>query len=112
MDGDASLRHALKRAIRLAGCDVEDFASVESLLARGIRKGDNCLVLDMDVAGMERPECSHALERICRDLPTILITTLAPADADSPPPPLPGIAILCKPFDKNELLDAIERCAT
>ncbi len=111
VDGDASLRHALRRAIRLAGCNVEDFASIEALLARGIRKGDNCLVLDVDVMDMERRDFSRALERICHELPTILISALAPADSDSPSPSTPGVEILYKPFDKSELVDAIRRCA-
>ena len=47
-----------------------------------------------------------------RDLPTIFITALEPSQVSGPLAALAPIAVLFKPFDKKDLLDAIDRaCA-
>jgi DNA-binding response OmpR family regulator len=50
---DDSLRRALARTIRLAGFEVEAFGSVEALLARGVPEHAVCLVLDVDLPGID-----------------------------------------------------------
>ena len=56
IDNDASLRRALVRLMRLAGFEVESFASVEALLDSGSPEHEACLVLDVelpDINGLE-----------------------------------------------------------
>ena len=53
VDDDDSLWRALARTIRLAGFEVEAFESVETLLARGVPERDVCLVLDVDLPGID-----------------------------------------------------------
>jgi two-component system, LuxR family, response regulator FixJ len=111
VDDDESLRRALARTIRLAGFEVEAFPSAEALLARAF--GDaRCLVLDVDLPGMDGLECKRRLEAGKRDLPTVFITALAPADVSEPLAALAPIAILYKPFKKDDLIAAIVKgCA-
>ena len=84
VDDDASMRRALVRTIGLAGFEVEAFASAETLLARGVRPDDACLVLDIDLPGMDGIECKRTLDAAGRCLPTVFVTALTSADVGEP----------------------------
>lgn len=109
VDDDASLRRALARAIRLAGFEVDAFQSVETLLAHGVPERAACLVLDVDLPGIGGIEFKRALADAGRDLPTIFITALEPAQVGAPLAALAPVAVLHKPFDRKDLLEAIGR---
>ena len=111
VDDDESLRRALARAIRLAGFEVESFPSAETLLARAF--GDACcLVLDVDLPGMDGLECKRRLEASSRDLPTVFITALTPTEVSESLVALAPVAVLYKPFKKDDLIAAIVKgCA-
>jgi FixJ family two-component response regulator len=109
VDEDDSLRRALARTIRLAGFDVEAFASAEQLLARGVPDANACLVLDVDLPGICGIELKRTLAAAGRDVPTIFITGLDPAEIDGPLAALAPLAVLHKPFDKEALLAALAR---
>ena len=109
VDDDESLRRALARAIRLAGFEVDAYRSVEALLAHGVPERDACLVLDVDLAGIGGVELKRTLAEAGRDLPTIFITALEPAEVGEPLAALAPLAVLYKPFDKEALLEAIGR---
>jgi FixJ family two-component response regulator len=109
VDDDDSLRRALARSIRLAGFEVEAFQSVEALLAYGVPERDACLVLDVDLPGIGGIELKKALVSAGRDLPTIFITALEAAHVGASLAALAPVAVLYKPFDKSDLLEAIGR---
>ena len=109
VDDDDSLRRALARTIRMAGFEVEAFASAEALLARGVPARNACLVLDVDLPGIGGIELKRTLVDAGRDLPTIFITALDPAEVDEPLVALAPVAVLYKPFNKEDLLEAIGR---
>jgi FixJ family two-component response regulator len=109
VDDDDSLRRALARTIRLAGFEVEAFQSVEALLAHGVPERGACLVLDVDLPGIGGTEFKRTLVEAGRDLPTIFITALEPVEMVEPLAALAPLAVLYKPFDKKDLLEAIGR---
>jgi FixJ family two-component response regulator len=109
VDDDESLRRALARTVRLAGFEVEAFGSVEALLARGVREHDACLVLDVDLPGIGGIELKRTLVEAGRDLPTIFITALGADAVDELLAALAPVAVLHKPFNKEDLLAAIGR---
>ena len=109
VDDDDSLRRALVRTLHRARFEVEAFKSVEALLVRGVPEHDACLVLDVDLPGIGGIEFKHALAQAGRDLPTIFITALEPAEVSEPLAALAPVAVLYKPFNKKDLLEAIER---
>ena len=109
MDDDEALRRALARTIRLAGFEVEAFESVEKLLAQGVPVDHACLVLDVDLPGIGGIEFKRALAEAARDLPTIFITALEPAEVGESLAALTPVTVLYKPFSKDDLLDAIGR---
>jgi FixJ family two-component response regulator len=107
VDDDDSLRRALVRTIRLAGCTVEAFPSAEDLLAQQPPSRGSCLVLDLDLPGMNGIDLKHALVKGGRDMPTILITALGEEEVRGARAVLQPVAVLHKPFGKDELLEAI-----
>ena len=107
VDDDASMRRALERTIRLAGFDVASFASAESLLARGIHDRDACLVLDIDLPGIDGASCKRRIDVLGCLLPTVFITALTAAEIREPLAGVASVAVLHKPFDNDDLLDAI-----
>jgi FixJ family two-component response regulator len=109
VDDDDSLRRALARAIRLAGFEVDAYRSVDALLAHGVPERDACLVLDVDLPGIGGIEFKRTLAAAGRDLPTIFITALEPREVSEPLAALAPIAVLYKPFNKEDLLEAIGR---
>ena len=112
VDDDESLRRALARAIRLAGFDVEAFASAEVFLAHADSDSGACLVLDVDLPGMDGIDCKRVLEASDRHLPTVFITALPASQVSASLAALAPVAVLYKPFNKDELIAAIEEaCA-
>jgi FixJ family two-component response regulator len=109
VDDDDSLRRALARTIRLAGFEVDAYRSVEALIAHGVPEHGACLVLDVDLPGIGGIEFKRKLAEAGRDLPTIFITALEPAQVGVPLAALAPVAVLYKPFDKEDLLAAIGR---
>jgi FixJ family two-component response regulator len=109
VDDNDSLRRALARAIRLARFEVEAFKSVEALAARGVPEHDACLVLDVDLPGIGGIAFKRTLAQAGRDLPTIFITALEPRDLSEPLAALAPVAVLYKPFNKKDLLEAIRQ---
>jgi len=109
VDNDASLRRALVRTMQLAGFEVEQFASVESLLAAGATEREACLVLDVDMPGVGGVEFKRALMQAGRDRPTVFITASGREGLEADLARLAPVAVLHKPFDKEDLLQALGR---
>lgn len=107
VDDDDSFRRAFARAIRHAGFEVEAFPSVEALCAKGVPERDACLVLDVDLPGIGGVDFRRMLLEAHRDLPTIFVTAHTPAEVGEPLAALAPVAVLYKPFNKEDLVDAI-----
>ncbi len=109
VDDDDSVRRALARAIRQAGFDVLAFRGAEALLASGLPERDACLVLDVNMPGIDGIACKRALAARGHDLPTIFITALEPEKISASLAALSPVAVLYKPFNNEDLLEAIQR---
>ena len=112
VDDDDSLRRALARTLRLEGFDVASYASVEALLAAGVPERDTCLVLDVNMPGIDGIAFKRTLVEAGRDLPTVFITALEPEDVSGPLAALAPVAVLFKPFKNEDLLAAIDRAGS
>jgi FixJ family two-component response regulator len=109
VDDDDSLRRALVRTLRLDGFDVRGYASVEALLAAGVPERDACLILDVNMPGIDGIAFKRTLVEAGRDLPTVFITALEPEDVSGTLAALAPVAVLFKPFKNEDLLAAICR---
>ena len=112
MDDEDSLRRALVRTIDMAGFDVQAFSSAEELMASGIPAHDAVLVLDVALPGVSGIEFKQSLAAAGRDVPTIFITARATADVSESLAALSPVAVLYKPFNGSDLLNAIRQAAT
>jgi FixJ family two-component response regulator len=109
VDDDDSMRRALVRTLELAEFEVEAFRYAEAVLARGIVERDICLVLDVDAPGIKGIDLARILCANDRKIATIFITAFGPSEISAQLAGLSPLAVLCKPFSKEELLDAVGR---
>ena len=108
VDDDISVRESLESLIRSVGMDVRVFASAEEFLNSAHPRKADCLVLDVRLPGMTGVELHHHLLAHNRKVPVIFIT----AHASDERARLEArsdwtVAYLPKPFDEDELIDAV-----
>jgi FixJ family two-component response regulator len=107
LDGDASVREALKALIVFAGWEARTFATAKDFLATQPAKGPSCLVLDVrlpDHCGLElqqRIACDRA------DMPILFITGFGDIPAAVRAMKAGAFEFLTKPVVDSVLLDAI-----
>ena len=106
VDDDFSVRESLESLIRSAGMEVKVFASAEEFLSSAHKAA--CLVLDVRLPGMSGVELHHHLLARDHKVPVIFITAHASDDrARLEARSDWTVAYLTKPFDEDELLDAV-----
>ena len=108
VDDDISVRESLESLISSDGLEVRVSASAEEFLGSAHRRKADCLVLDVRLPGMSGIELHHHLMSQRRNVPVIFITAHASDNgARAAAASDWTVAYLTKPFDENELLDAI-----
>jgi FixJ family two-component response regulator len=109
IDDDGALREALDSLLQTAGFRTKSFASAEEFLRSSQRHQAACLVLDVWLAGMSGPDLQQHLAANGIDLPIVFITAHYDCDRRIGEEVLRAgaIAYLPKPFDDEELLDAV-----
>jgi FixJ family two-component response regulator len=75
VDDDAALRTALKFSLELEGFDVETFESGEALLLRDDPSGSVCLVMDLNLPGIDGLGVLRELRGRGINAPALLITS-------------------------------------
>ena len=108
VDDDASVRNSLNRLIRSIGMEAKVFASAEEFLNAVHPRKANCLILDVRLPGMSGIDLLRHLLACRCSIPVIFITAhgsdeVARSEAASDQ----TIAYLIKPFNADELLDAV-----
>jgi FixJ family two-component response regulator len=112
VDDDASVRKSLTRVVTSAGYAVEAFASAREFLAREPFVGPCCVVLDVRMPGLTGLDLQEALAGAGHRMPIVFIT--GHGDISMSVKAMKGGAVdfLTKPFDVENLLDAIQRAVT
>ena len=108
VDDDPAVRTALKFALELDGYEVETFADAESLAACPRLPADGCLVVDLQLPGMDGLELVEVLRRRAVRLPALLITTHPTAMVRSRAQAA-GVDIVEKPLLAETLGEALNR---
>ena len=109
VDDDISVRRSLSRLMKSASLDVNVFASAEEFLTSNqLRKAD-CLILDVRLPGMSGTELHRHLLAQSFNVPVIFITAHG-SDDDAKLQAASDwtVAYFIKPFNADELLDAVE----
>jgi FixJ family two-component response regulator len=108
VDDDPSVCDAISNLLEAVGMQTRVFGSTEEF-QRAIRPDvPSCLVLDMKLPGMSGLQLQESLEHAGIRIPIVFITAFADVPMTSKAMKAGAIEFLVKPFQKQELLTAIQ----
>jgi FixJ family two-component response regulator len=108
VDDDESVRQAIDGLLRSAGLPAVAFASAEEFLRSGQLRSTACLIVDLQMLGMDGLQLQERLSRDGHRIPTVILT--AQGDHESRGRLLGGgaAAFLQKPIKGDVLLSVVE----
>ena len=110
LDDDQSVRTALGRLLNASDMDAEAFATGVELFSSFARRGKpDCLVLDLQMPGMNGLDVLNYLREMNLRVPTVVITAHDEPGACEACIRAGAALHLRKPLDANALLAAIEK---
>lgn len=108
VDDDASIREGLANLLEAVGIASEQFASAEDFLGQWDSARPGCLVLDARLPGMTGVEFQERLRAAFISIPIIFMTAHGDVPMVRKVMKAGAVEFLTKPFEKQELLAAIE----
>ena len=108
VDDDKSVRRAARRLIKSFGFAVETFASAEDFLTSGRLLQTACLVLDVQMPGLNGLELQNRLISEGHQIPTLFITAFNDENAREQALRAGAVGYLVKPFEEADLLAGIK----
>src|SRR5271165_989296 len=112
VDDDPSAREGVAGLIRSAGLMAKTFASGEEFLAAPRPKMPGCLVLDVNLPGVSGLDLQQELAKSDVQVPVIFLTGHGDIPMTVRALKAGAATFLTKPFDDEELLNAIRQCIT
>lgn len=109
VDDDASVRKAIGRLLRTHGYDCVAYESAESALADPRLREASCLVLDLELGGMDGFKLRDLLSTLGSLVPHIFVTAHSDQDWPDWNAQLSASPCLSKPVDEQLLISEIER---
>jgi len=109
VDDDVAICVALSRLIRTAGLRVETFGTAAELLGDDQLRNADCLVLDVHLPDLSGLELQAKLTELGLELPIVFITGRGDIPMSVRAIKAGALEFLTKPFDNQQLLDAIEQ---
>src|SRR5262249_3028840 len=109
VDDDVSVCVALSRLIRTAGLHGEPFGTAAELLSDDRLRDADCLVLDVHLPDLSGLELQAKLTELGLELPIVFITGRGDIPMSVRAMKAGALEFLTKPFDDQQLLDAIEQ---
>lgn len=109
IDDEEQIRRALLRLLRAAGMEARAYASGQEFLAGWRADPPACVVLDLQMPGLNGLETLQCLVQIGAQLPVVIITAHDEPAMRDRCLRAGARAYLCKPLDDRVLLDAIDR---
>ncbi|MCP3369384.1 response regulator transcription factor [Bradyrhizobium cajani] len=110
VDDDESFRTAIGRRLKLAGYDVQTYASAQELLnATPDDERPGCILLDVRIPGLSGPELQTRLIASGSTLPIVFLTGHADTPTTVRAMKAGAEDFLTKPISSEQLIDAIER---
>ena len=107
VDDDQLFRHSTERLVRVAGWNVQSFASASDFLKNPRPEGPACLVLDVQMPGLSGMDLQQELARMELDIPIIFITGRGDIPMSVRAMKAGATEFLAKPFRGPVLIDAI-----
>ncbi|SRR5579883_502935 len=109
IEDDESVRRALRRSLRSMGLATETFATAEEFLQSSEQMLPSCLILDVNLPGLNGLELQRRLQAEGRNIPFVVITAYADEKLREQAIKAGAIAFLPKPFEERTLLQAVSR---
>jgi FixJ family two-component response regulator len=109
IDDDASVRKGVARLLRSAGYKSEVFASAADFLARSAHSGPSCLIVDVQMPGLNGIDLQEALTQRRRAEQLVFITGYGNIPMCARAMKAGAVDFLPKPFRTDQLLQCVER---
>jgi FixJ family two-component response regulator len=109
VDDDRSVGVALCRLLRAAGIEAVAFETASDFLQSLRERQPDCLVLDVQMPGMNGLELQQRLKFLAVTLPVIMITGRDEASIHAICMAMGASTYLRKPLNDDDLLDAVDR---
>src|SRR6266446_5837240 len=109
IDDDISMRKAIGRLLESEDYSVEMFTGAGEFLARAPHPGPSCVILDLNMPGLNGLELQEALAGRGRAEQVIFITGGASVPTCARAMKAGAVDYLPKPFDDEDLLSAVKR---
>jgi FixJ family two-component response regulator len=109
IDDDAAIRASIADLLQSAGLESETFETPQEFLRHAPAEGPSCIVLDLRLPGMDGLDVQRALAEANVTTPIIFVTAFADVPTSVKAMKSGAVEFLTKPFDDQELLDAICR---
>ena len=107
VDDDESVRRSISRLMKSAGFRAENFASAEDFIRSGRAKDSACLILDLQMPGMDGLQLQRHLAAAGYRIPIIFITGHSDETKQAQAIQAGAVRFLCKPFNEEDLFDGI-----
>jgi FixJ family two-component response regulator len=107
VDDDASVRESLPGLLVELGFRASTFSSAEAFLASDSVNDTGCLIVDVNMPGMNGPDLHRELRRRGRAIPIVYITALWSDALRSRLVDQGAVGCLFKPFSEAALLEAL-----
>jgi len=109
IDDDASVCKSLSRLLRSLGFEAETFVSAELFVERKHYDGVGCIILDVQMPGLSGMDLQEELNKADYHMPIIFITGHGDIPTSVQAMKKGAVDFLTKPFDDEELLEAVRK---
>ena len=109
VDDDPLIRASIQGLLKSASLQSESFETAEQFLKRGRWDGPSCLILDITLPGMSGLDFQALLQNAGLQIPIIFVTGHGDIPKTVKAMKLGASEFLTKPFNDQELLDAVEQ---
>src|SRR5260221_6481122 len=109
VDDDDDVRESIAELRRSAGLRVETFATAQDFLGRERGDGPSCLVLDLQLPGMDGLQVQRELARSDDSMPIIFLSGHGDIPTSVKAIKSGAVEFLTKPFDGEHLLETIRQ---
>ncbi len=109
IDDDASVRKGVARLLRSAGYKSEIFESASDFLARPPHSGPSCVIVDVQMPGINGMDLQETLIQHRREEQLVFITGHGDIPMCAQAMKAGAVDFLRKPFRDDELLQCVER---
>jgi FixJ family two-component response regulator len=107
VDDEESVRRALSRVMRTSEMDAVAYASGQEFMDSLLSCVPDCVVLDLQMAGLTGHDVQQALMRIGTQIPVIIVTAHDSPEMRGRCLREGAAAYLSKPFRREDLIEAI-----